>query len=379
MNSTAPSRSHLPALDGLRGLAILLVIVVHYGFGFDRVGLGRLELATQNVTRLGWVGVDLFFVLSGFLITGILLDAKGNNRYYRTFYARRMLRIFPVCYLLLLIIHFVNPIAYASDPTELAHFLSDEPWLWGYLANFRAVAVSRLGACHTAHFWSLAVEEQFYLFWPFLVAITPGKRFRALCFSLIGTAIASRLALVGIGVPHAAIHTLLFTRMDSLALGALLASLAREPEGLARIRPLAAKLLAPSAMVVVGLGLVFHSVSRHGMVMLTAGFTLLAIFFGSLLVLVVTAGKQSATAWFFESPPMRFFGKYSYAIYLYHFPLRPFVERLVDVRQPLAGSLILRQLVCLFVGTVLSTGLALVSWTLLEKPFLSLKKHFEYE
>src|ERR1700741_4392574 len=150
----------IPQLDAIRGIAIL-VVVVHNLHGLDFPPLSL-------VTNYGWMGVDLFFVLSGFLITGILLDTKLSEHYFRNFYARRGLRIWPLYYAVLLFMFVVVPLLRPQDTAEL--FQRSSPW-WSYplflqnfLVNAPALAVGPLGVS-----WSLAVEELFYLVWPFFV------------------------------------------------------------------------------------------------------------------------------------------------------------------------------------------------------------------
>ena len=154
------SRKHIPALDGVRAVAVLLVICFHFWQVFT---YGPYSLVGK-IAMWGQTGVDLFFVLSGFLITGILLDTKGSPSFLRNFYARRILRIFPLYYATLLTIYLIGPLfrwsAWVPENQSL--------WFWTYLQNLPMT----FAPGHVAgpeHFWSLAVEEQFYMVWPFLV------------------------------------------------------------------------------------------------------------------------------------------------------------------------------------------------------------------
>ena len=147
-------RQHLPELDGIRGLAVLTVIL-HHGFGFE----------------LGWFGVELFFALSGYLITGILVDAKGRHRgwdYFRGFYGRRSLRIFPLYYLVLLLVLVVLPGLWPMTFALFDPAREHAAWFWSYTQN---VLFAREGTILPGvfHLWSLAVEEQFYLLFPLLI------------------------------------------------------------------------------------------------------------------------------------------------------------------------------------------------------------------
>src|SRR5579862_7894518 len=155
--ATASRSTHYPALDGLRGVAILSVMVEH--------------LAPRLLAGGGWVGVDLFFVLSGFLITGVLLDGKDDPHRGRTFYVRRALRIFPLYYATLALITF-GPLAKALALGLSAQTLG---WYWIYGTNWQiALGMAHIGG-PIAYFWSLAVEEQFYLIWPLIIWHTQPK------------------------------------------------------------------------------------------------------------------------------------------------------------------------------------------------------------
>src|SRR5262245_30496387 len=186
--SPPESNSHIPALDGLRGLAILLVLLVHtyYPAGGIARHQSTLDRACLHVCGLGWCGVDLFFALSGFLITGILLQAKGGEDALRNFYLRRALRIFPLYYLVVLARLFILP-GRAFDPWESTSYLL-------YFSNFWRSA--HLAVTPFDNFvgptWSLAVEEQFYLLWPLLVFLLSRRSLLILCVVLLGAAPLAR-------------------------------------------------------------------------------------------------------------------------------------------------------------------------------------------
>jgi len=167
------SADHVPALDGLRGLAILLVLARHTA---NELQPGRgLDVAVKRVLQVGWSGVDLFFVLSGFLITGILLDARGGRHYFRNFYMRRSLRIFPVYYGSLFVTFAVLPFFVATP--LFAVLQRNQLWYWTYLVNVLSPLTGGTGTPYnTAHLWSLAVEEQFYLLWPAVVWVSGPRR-----------------------------------------------------------------------------------------------------------------------------------------------------------------------------------------------------------
>ena len=181
---TASDPRRVPGLDGLRGVAILMVVVLHFTFLLTR---DYRRFAPLYAARLGFIGVDLFFVLSGFLITGILLDSKDSPRYFRNFYARRFLRIFPPWYLFLVFVFFVAPrIALGVAGGSIARW-----WYFSYLTNFALVRYGE-GNAFADIGWSLAIEEQFYLVWPAVVLLLSGRRLRRLCVTIVVAAIALR-------------------------------------------------------------------------------------------------------------------------------------------------------------------------------------------
>jgi peptidoglycan/LPS O-acetylase OafA/YrhL len=357
---------HIPALDGLRGLAILLVIVFHFTVT-DR-GADGVRRVVLHATSAGWIGVDLFFVLSGFLITSILLDAKGTEGYFRNFYMRRVLRIFPLYYgtlfVAFVLVPLIHPVAVRNQ------------WaLWAYLANFFPPRGSAF-----IHFWSLAVEEQFYLVWPAVVLLLGRRWLMGVCVALIATALACRFQRVLTGANTELTYYMIHCRMDSLAVGALIAIAARGRDGMAA--------LAKPAKVTMGACLVLLGaiyVANHGFFgyadkrVQSIGYTLLALFFGSLLVLTVLAAPGAALGRAFNTPALRFFGKYSYGIYVVHGLLHPWVNHQFPLKAMPKGALFFAAVGGrILIGTAISVAAAVLIWHLYEKHFLKLKRFFEY-
>lgn len=217
-------RRHFPELDGLRGLAILMVLLFHYAT--------LLPSFVLPVFGQGWAGVQLFFVLSGFLITGILLDSKGQEHYFRNFYARRTLRIFPLYYGVLSVLLIALLVFRLGFPQVWAHkhlaplLWSYQPWLWTYTANIQ-MAIHNKVMFLVGHFWTLCVEEQFYLVWPLVVFAFSRKTVLRICVALIAGALVIRLTLTGLGAGGGTNFVLTPCQMDSLAAGALVATLIR--------------------------------------------------------------------------------------------------------------------------------------------------------
>ena len=374
-----PAGAHAPALDGLRGLAILIVMVSHFisdagtnpSSDFDDRLYGALS-------TFGWIGVDLFFVLSGFLITGILCDTKGEAGYFRNFYVRRSLRIFPLYYAFLALWLVVLP-AFHAWPEDAGDPSVGHVWTWTYLTNVVQALRGTLDAAppYTAHFWSLAVEEQFYLLWPIVVHVCTTRRLVRVAAACVVLAPLVRLgcALAGNGT---AAYVLMPARMDALAVGALLAVLARTaPERLPSVAMLRASC---AAALVAFAGLLAFQLPepRQSMLMQTFGHTVLAGLFASMLLAALgTRGGMAART--FEQPGMRFFGRYSYALYVFHLPVAFFLDQYlfrVPDTSPILGSRTPALLLFVLVATGVSVCVALLSWHMYEKHFLALKHHF---
>src|SRR6266550_1677369 len=278
--SRDPSVDHVPALDGLRAIAILAVMGMHFTI-VQPPFLQSSVLGDQVIWQLGlagWVGVDLFFVLSGFLITGILLDTKGGDRYFRNFYMRRVLRIFPLYYGSLVVLFLIIPMVAPAIVHDLGRLSHGQVWLWTYLSN---IAIGITGSWQavpplTGHYWSLAVEEQFYLLWPLVVYSVSRSRLLNVALGLWVTALALRMVMLWLGVSPTSVFVLTPTRMDGLAAGAAVATLARQPGGLLAVRQGIRRALSGGA---VGLALIVvatGTLGQYSAIMQTAGFTLLS-------------------------------------------------------------------------------------------------------
>ncbi|WP_182277859.1 acyltransferase [Granulicella sp. 5B5] len=383
-----PTHRLLP-LDGLRGLAALVIVLYHlFVAGWSTSPTLHL---IQKFTTAGWVGVDLFFVLSGFLITGILLrtlDAdptQTRRAYFRAFYARRALRIFPLYYL----------VAFTAIAFPAFLRLHWQGLQWLYLTDLQNNIGILLRTHHFAahppdlsaieHLWTLGLEEQFYLAWPIVLFLIRDRR-RLLRGSVFAcaAALALRIALWAIHAPQDIVANATPCRFDALLIGCCLAlALDRTPQAAltaaARDRLIA---LARSACLITLATILVIAVARHSFAnedpaAYTLGFTLLDIFFAALILLSLQPG--SAAGRLFSIAPLRTLGTYSYGLYIYHeliaallkAPLRAMLEahhsKLFAV---LAGAALL---------TALSLAVSVLSYHLFEQPFLRLKRYFPYE
>lgn len=372
---------HVPALDGVRGLAILLVLLFHLGqFGhglpFPSVLVDRVF---YKACQAGWVGVDLFFVLSGFLITGILHDSKGSSHYFRNFYARRCLRIFPLYYLCLILFLLLLPKVFPLH-SGFQSLRNDAFWYWTYLSN---LWVARKGWDPFGvldHFWSLAVEEQYYLIWPVVILIFKTRTLLQVCLAFIVGALLIRIGLRLADYGTAA-YVLTPARMDALAAGAALALLARGPSGLSCLASRAKMVASLTGLV---LGVIFfwrRGLSSQDFVVATIGHSLLACFFGSILVIALVSPPESSLGRLFTSPTLLFLGRYSYALYVFHYPILFFRPSFLSFTQVprLFGSQLPAYVLWITLACLVLIALAWVSWQLWEKQFLKLKGLFPYE
>ncbi len=359
--------SRIAALDGLRGMAVLMVLVFHYKQGMlllpDSWLTKPLRLLDATQT-----GVDLFFVLSGFLISGILLDAKGTPHFLRNFYTRRALRILPLYYLVVL-----GCLAAGWIWGNPAYSLEKVWWYLVYLQNvgmtFWPTAVGEPG-----HFWSLGVEEHFYLIWPFLMLVCSEKRLPIVLLTLIAGGIACRLLLVSLGYD---VFTFSLCRMDALAMGALLAVLLRRP-GMASVacRVCRWALIVGGPLLLVLYGLCSGKAQAAVQVV---KYALVALTYTVLLGAVVGPGRiecleRVCTRW-----PLRWCGKFSYAMYVFHPFLYGGIMTYLRRHSALTSTNPLLFMAGEFALCVACTlAVSWLSWQLLEKRFLKLKSLFEY-
>jgi peptidoglycan/LPS O-acetylase OafA/YrhL len=347
------------ALDGLRALAILLVVLRHLPKGDVNQGLRSLFF---KIAEAGWVGVDLFFVLSGFLITGILIRARGEPHALRNFYMRRTLRIFPLHYLGLAVAFFLLPPLFGCEgiPARL-----QLPY-WGYVANFRTMDVES-PCVHVGHFWSLAIEEQFYAFWPLLVLLAPPRWGKRASVAIIALALATRGVLVAAEADWRPFFWT-FARADALACGALVAFLRAEGKQLARWSvPLAAVSGAMVAVLAWRNRLDTAFLAGRDPVTLAERVVVplvLALFFAALLVLAL---ERRPLARLLDLAPFRFLAKYSYGIYVWHLLVIGVLLPRLAHWPVLAAAL---------VAALASLAAAVASYHLFEAPFLRLKRYF---
>ncbi|HEX2585958.1 MAG TPA: acyltransferase [Steroidobacteraceae bacterium] len=361
--SVAPS--YVPSLDGLRALAVALVMAVHYHEEFGG----------------GWVGVQLFFVLSGFLITRILLDAKSTatslGGFLKAFWIRRALRIFPLFFAFMLVVEIFWQLASVPQTWPTAR-----PWLLTYTLNFGHMFYFVPISDVYSHFWSLAVEEQFYLVWPFVIWFLSISALRVVVIFLLIATPLTRWWLVKTGIvePYQ-LYFLTPTLLDSFAAGAALVLF--DLQWIRNVRGWLFGTLAVTLLsgLLVNLHQGFHFALwslGYPYFMQRAfqyawGYTLLNLS-AAILILACVRG---ASGIFANSMLVRL-GKVSYGIYVIHRPL----YKLITLAQPWLVEHFALMIARIISGGVFIFGsvlLAFLSYRFLETPFLKLKSNFRYQ
>jgi peptidoglycan/LPS O-acetylase OafA/YrhL len=368
---------YTPALDGLRGIAIILVLFHHFTIIRPATAL---EHTLANIAWIGWSGVDLFFVLSGFLITGILIDARGSDRYFSSFYMRRTLRIFPLYYLVVFTSLVIIPQVPAAYDLLVGRGAPREqlPY-WLYLTNFAVAERNAFvhGVLDIA--WSLAIEEQFYLVWAAVVWLWPPRLLGPLCAAIVIAAPLARAWALADGAEPIDVYVLTPFRADALATGALLAWLLRRGwlQGLGRTALVVA---AVAAAGVAGVCLTDGDSWWWGPTMQRAGYSLLALAGGGMLVGAVMQPQDFLWPRVLSAGWLRAFGKYSYCLYLIHLPVMRTVRAFVLAPEQFAmfGTPWTGQLAFYVAATVPAFAIAWVSWRVFEAPILKLKSRFPY-
>lgn len=363
----------IPGLDGLRAIAFFLVFALH-----------------TNYLQVGWVGVSLFFVLSGFLITGILLDMKASlsaRNYFIKFYGRRFLRIFPLYYFYLLSMALVTTwlISIHYRPRLMQIFLDQVWYAVLYVYDFFFATAKYQYSYLLDHFWSLSVEEQFYIFWPLLIFLVPEKSLKKLFLGFIILGPLFRLAFFFVynsGVfrffadsPALATYPLPFSHIDAFAFGAYIS---RFPIPKAKQQFFALALLLPTlgfvtqfiAMGSIGdisaFGYSLHLPDAYKFIW---AYSLLNYFFA---IIIYGVAQEGWFLPFLEWRPLRYLGKISYGLYVYHSPLVWFAGRIADLNIPYSLVKPLAALIALTATIVIAS----LSFCFMEKPIIDLKGRF---
>jgi peptidoglycan/LPS O-acetylase OafA/YrhL len=375
---TPQGQQHIQAIDGLKGF-VICILLVHYNFIFKPDGL--LERIYFLGVQYSLMALDIFFVVSGFLITGILIRSRGHEKYFRNFYARRSLRIFPLYYVFLVLYFFLLPALWPEATQALR--VDWLPWFFGYGANIYMSVFGDSPVAGTAsiHLWSLSVEEQYYLIWPLVVHFCSRQNLKRVSIAMIVAAPLIRVGLVLMDERVAA-FMLMPSRMDSLAIGGLLAMWSLEPGGLQRFHRHARLTLAGALATALPILLYIGAVHPMHPLAVTLLLMCASAQAGALVLLGVTRGLGSfgnaAVTW----APLARVGLFSYAIYVLHDPAAWIGERMGLSPRFFRESIEWRlgaQLAYFATFTVISFGISWCSWHFFEKHLLELKRYFPYQ
>jgi peptidoglycan/LPS O-acetylase OafA/YrhL len=346
--------SYHKELDGIRGIAALMVMFFHF---FQMPKIYNSFVAMRKIAMFGQTGVSLFFVLSGFLITRILLNTKDSPNFFYNFYVRRALRIFPLYYLFLVIYYFVLPLLFKGTVPAF----SMQVYHWVYLQNFAMTFNWKFDG--PAHFWSLAVEEHFYFFWPFLVFFLNNKKIAIASSSIIIMAFIVRLLLVN---HHYEVYYFTFCRIDELAVGALLAILETRNK---LVKENANKFLLLFTLIIIPTIIIWVFYTGSGnQVLQVFKFILLSFSYFSIIGFVVSIDENHPIKRLLKGKPLLYSGKISYGLYVYHPICFWILSRFVDIPNVIF-------LILAFGSAYL---VATISYYTIELKFLKLKKFFQY-
>lgn len=361
----------VPQLDGIRGVAIALVIGHHYFFSkVDGSTHGSWHTYLILPFRWGWTGVDLFFVLSGYLISGILYDHKDAEHYYQTFYARRLLRIIPLYFLWLLCFAAGVYLTAPGDTTPLRDIFNRDIPMWSYplfLQNVFEANLRQLPPRWLSHTWSLAVEEQFYVLLPLSVRYLNKRGIVYLALTAIAAAPVFRILYNLAGNNFYGPYTMLPCRADSLGLGVLLAMAVREESVWHWIQNRRRWLY--QALPVLGIAVLYTTRNLQGYLVNSVGYTLVAAFFGVLFLLVlVQPTKLELTL--FCYPPLVWLGLHAYGLYIAHHGINNVLHYLI--RGAARTSQSWQGLAVTLLSLFITLLIAAAAWRWIEAPLIRL-------
>lgn len=334
---------YIPQFDYLRGIAVLVVMLFHGSHDVQSFPMARY-------VEFGWTGVDLFFVLSGFLITGILFDTREQKGYFTNFYARRILRIWPLYFALLGVMFIAVPLVL---PRWSATAMAGAKPAWTFVLFIQNLAIPHAITGPLSATWSLAIEEQFYFAWPLLIWLLPRKAIQRVAIAII---VCSPLLRLGLTLSHAhvAMYFNTFTRLDGLAVGSFLAIWLRDADAKTVKRwALAALPIALAAAIFIE-----QTWIRYSAIAIAAGAIVSLSFFLTL-----------------RNPFVLYTGRISYGLYLLHLATLGMATK-PELRRHYPQAPVLNDLTYLAVGLVLTYGAASLSWFLFESQILRAKKWF---
>lgn len=344
---------HYDELDGVRAIAVIMVMFYHY---FPAITTSNeVLLNIQKLSLFGKTGVSLFFVLSGFLITRILLNTKENKSYFKSFYIKRILRIFPLYYLFLFIFYFIIPIFFDFP---IASF-SEQIWYWTFMQNFALTFDWK--SFGPGHYWSLSVEEHFYLFWPLVIYYCSLKKIKWAILILCIISITTRVILIRNDIEES--HFTL-ARFDELAIGSFLAILEIEYK---LISTNLKKFVIAFLVLLIPLSYISFKNGGYSLIESTIRYLVIGLVYANFIAIVITVSSNSWIKKLFRNDFLRFTGKISFGLYVYH----PVCFIIINNDFKISNFIL---------NFILSFGsaylLSILSYNLIEKKFLRLKYKF---
>lgn len=374
-------KRRIPELDGLRGLAILLVLIWHYFIGQMPVQPGSFASYVDILGRLTWSGVDLFLILSGFLIGGILLDARSSPNYFRAFYMRRFYRILPLYTVVCLLFWLGISLSVEGRIAGLGSLFENSlPW-YAYATftqNFWMIWYGSFGAGWLCATWSLAVEEQFYLTLPFVIRYVKRCRLPYILATIILIAPLIRILLY-FYLPHGSLAAYVLTpcRADSLMLGVAAAILVRSRAGWMFL--VTNKRLLYLTLGLLSLGMLALTVNDWGvysLVMSSVGYTWVALFY-LCMMLIALSHQEGLMGRILRHRALVELGTIAYGTYLLHLGMLGLCHALIRGREPqIAG---IADAAVTLLALVLTLALARLSWVYFEKPLVRRGHQHSYE
>jgi peptidoglycan/LPS O-acetylase OafA/YrhL len=351
---------YFPALDGLRGLAILMIIL-HHNFDF------------LSFTHLAWISLDLFFVLSGFLITGILIKKRDTVHFLWSFYGRRVLRIFPIYYLSIIIFLFILP-NLIKYPLSLDYFIINQYWFWLEIQNWLFILKPNGNNNFLNHYWSLALEEQFYLVSPWIILLI--KQFQKVISFLLGlllVLLALRLALWNLHIDNVSyINLYAFTRIDGLCVGSLLAIFRSQGNfGIKNFNKILIILFLSFVFIVLPLFKIIYNAKLPYQACCL--YPAIALFWGAIVWSSIR--PENIMYRIFNNRVLIFFGKISYGLYIFHWP----INRILQLRMEIFTNqqqLFWNNVILALISTSIAILVSILSYYTYERYFLGLKRYF---
>ncbi|PZR27822.1 MAG: hypothetical protein DI535_08725 [Citrobacter freundii] len=348
--------SFVKEFDGWRGLGMMFVLLAHY---FPSIFIGS------------WVFMEMFFVMSGFLITGILIDAKGKSGYYTKFMGRRIVRVFPVYYVFLAIIFFAIPASWV----DLSYYKDHQAWFWLYGQNWLYATEGWPAMKGLHHLWSLAIEEQFYIVWPLVVLAFSKKGLIRFCLFLFAFSFVFRNTGMNMGfvMPFPYVATL--GRMEGLVLGAIIAVLVRTDRSFLERWAFPVTVIS-GAMAILLFALsgtmMFQDPLQYGL-----NYTVVDIFFAGMITLTLCEGQLKNFKKILSMPVFVWLGVVSYCMYILHYPIQVIVETnfLEKIRVSLGGSYGMAKLSCVGIALMITIAATYIFHKVIELPFWKLRKY----